>query len=91
MLQLFTAFANSDGAAIAEATLKFSGAQQKCPDPAAFVAAINSRFLEIEAENARNQANNGAEALNSLLDVVRQHQVSSASPLSSLCCFTALL
>ena len=78
MLELFTAFADGKGTAMAEATLKFSGSSQACPDPQAFVAAIDKRFREIEQANAYSKTSNGAEALASLLEIIRQYQVTPA-------------
>ena len=43
MLELFQALARLDGREIGRQTLRFSGAQQTCPDPQAFLAGLQVR------------------------------------------------
>ena len=72
MRELFLAFAENDSTGLAKATLKFSGQEQTCPNPEAFVAAVNENMAAI---NVGGSEVRGAEALSSLLDVIRQHKV----------------
>ncbi len=43
MLELFQALARLDGQEIGRQTLRFSGAQQTCPDPQAFLSSLQAR------------------------------------------------
>ncbi|PSC67852.1 ADP,ATP carrier [Micractinium conductrix] len=75
MFGLFESFAEMDGGRVADWTLRFSGEEQSCPDPAAFKADVASFFDRLNAESAATGATHGADALADVLEMVRTHQV----------------
>ena len=81
MLRLFQAFSDQDGARMAAATLAFSGEEQTCPDKDGFIQDVDTRFNNIQAAQQRGEIRDGAEALGSLLELVRQHQAGFRSKL----------
>ncbi|GIL43854.1 hypothetical protein Vafri_1448 [Volvox africanus] len=85
MVGLFRSFAAMDGRACGDWTLRFSGDAQSCPDPEAFRVAMQEAFeelhkMDLAAAGGQGEAacsfKNGADALASVLELVRQHQVS---------------
>lgn len=81
MLGLFRAFAELDGKEAGRWVLRFSGAQQTCPDPEVFTSGMADAFRKIREQQEEKWSgktihyNSGADALNSVLELVRQHQV----------------
>ncbi|EFN54091.1 hypothetical protein CHLNCDRAFT_136214 [Chlorella variabilis] len=75
MFGLFEAFAEMDGSRLAHWALRFSGEEQSCPDPAAFVSDVASFFERLTAESAATGATHGADALAEVLELVRTHAV----------------
>ncbi|GIL81924.1 hypothetical protein Vretimale_1497 [Volvox reticuliferus] len=85
MVGLFRSFAAMDGRACGDWTLRFSGDAQSCPDPEAFRVAMQEAFeelhkMDVVAAGGQGEEacsfKNGADALASVLELVRQHQVS---------------
>jgi len=88
MVGLFRSFAKLDGEACGSWVLRFSGDTQACPDPDGFKAGMRAAFDVLRAEQdddagAARSADgdtaifrNTAEALASVLELIRQHQVS---------------
>jgi len=78
MVGLFDAFSQLDGPAVADWTMRFSGEDQSCTDPDAFRQDLTSQFDVLKRANAFAKGNtfSGAEALATVLELVRQHDVS---------------
>ncbi|GFH07512.1 protein kinase domain-containing protein [Haematococcus lacustris] len=80
MIGLFRSFAAMDGKACGEWTLRFSGDQQQCPDPEAFISGLQATFEELrrldEGADWQDTAfNSGADTLSHVLELVRQYKV----------------
>ncbi|KAI7837776.1 hypothetical protein COHA_008405 [Chlorella ohadii] len=75
MFGLFEAFAEMDGARLADWVLRFSGEEQSCPDPERFKADVALFFDKLTAETQATGATHGADALADVLEMVRTHQV----------------
>lgn len=75
MFGLFEAFAEMDGERVADWTLRFSGEEQSCPDPAGFRHGVAEFFDQMNAESAATGQTHGADALAELLEMVRTYQV----------------
>jgi aarF domain-containing kinase len=75
MFGLFEAFAEMDGARLADWVLRFSGEEQSCPDPERFKTDVALFFDKLTAETQATGATHGADALADVLEMVRTHQV----------------
>ena len=77
MVGLFDSFSRLDGDDIAAWTLAFAGEQQTCADPDAFQRDVKASFDTLKESDLFRKGNtdNGAEALASVLENVRVHQV----------------
>ncbi|KAL4440314.1 hypothetical protein ABPG75_003315 [Micractinium tetrahymenae] len=76
MFGLFEAFAEMDGARLADWVLRFSGEDQSCPDAAAFRRDVAGFFDRLTAETTTTGKTHGADALADVMELVRTHQVS---------------
>jgi len=82
MVGLFRSFSQLDGRACGDWTLRFSGAEQACPDPEAFKTAMQQTFDEIKRIDTEGLSwdsscfRNSADALANVLELVRLYQVS---------------
>ncbi|CAD7703840.1 unnamed protein product [Ostreobium quekettii] len=92
MIKLFQAFANKDGTAAAEATLKLAGPAQTCPDAHAFHCDMQEHFRMMNASETWDGSpfESGVDALAHVLDLVRRHQVVLPGEICS-CLFTVFV
>ncbi|KAK9836261.1 hypothetical protein WJX81_000321 [Elliptochloris bilobata] len=92
MLELFQALARLDGREIGRQTLRFSGSQQTCPDPQAFLSSLQTHFQRLQKGSWDDaQFANGAEAMSAVLELVRRHQVSMPGHICAVVVTTLVL
>lgn len=77
MVGLFDSFSRLDAPSVANWVLRFAGEEQTCPDPEAFREDLEEHFRILKSAEAfvAGDTSSGAEALASVLETVRQHQV----------------
>lgn len=77
MVGLFDSFSRLDATSVANWVLRFAGEEQTCPDPEAFREDLEEHFRILKGTDAfaKGDTSSGAEALASVLETVRQHQV----------------
>ena len=77
MVGLFDSFSRLDAPSVANWVLRFAGEEQTCPDPEAFREDLEEHFKILKSADAfvAGDTSSGAEALASVLETVRQHQV----------------
>eukprot|EP00889_Picochlorum_renovo_P000886 jgi/Picre1/27916/NNA_000878.t1 len=78
MVGLFEAFSRLDAGDIADWVLSFAGDEQTCPDPEGFRNDLCNHFDEMRSKHLFDKGNtsSGAEALATVLEMVRLHHVS---------------
>ncbi|WPT13235.1 Putative serine/threonine-protein kinase abkC [Picochlorum sp. SENEW3] len=78
MVGLFEAFSRLDAGDIADWVLSFAGDEQTCPDPEDFRNDLCNHFDEMRSKHLFDEGNtsSGAEALATVLEMVRLHHVS---------------
>lgn len=93
MFGLFKSFAALDGEECGKWTLRFSGDQQTCPDPGAFVAAMGAAFTDLRESGdwSDTRFDSGAAALAAVLEIVRQYQVSLPGHICAVVVTTLIL
>jgi aarF domain-containing kinase len=89
------AFAVLDGRNSARAVLAFSGPDQLCPDPTAFVNAMENTFTELRASQQGGWEDttyaSGADALAAVLEAVRRHHVTLPAHICAVVVTTLVL
>lgn len=77
MWHLFKGFVEKDGVRMADAALSFAGKRQHCVDPEGFKLAIAKRLDDLNAVETWDETGyqNSAEAFSSILNVIREYEV----------------
>lgn len=93
MVELFRAFSRLDGAAMALTALSFSGDEQGCPNPQAFIEDCRQMFDRIRKAHETEGAafDTGAEAMSETLEIIRKNEVSLPGQICAVLVTTLVL